>query len=222
MQFRRNNSINHFSKSLLVNQFKFGEYGNLSSRKDERQTIDVTCHSTRTLRQLIESITAEEENLKPKIFNDPTIETANFEYKNELSGLRITHKLNLLVSLDKQDVIHWRTAFKELARICTWSNDVQLEVLRQITDLNLQYQIGEASSADEFLYKLMKLKYNHQTAHKYQTRLLNIRQNNYYTIRAYIHEIEVITQKLSLCLDWCDNMVQEKVQELCYGGWTTQ
>ncbi|KAG0436105.1 hypothetical protein DMUE_4387 [Dictyocoela muelleri] len=218
MHIRNQNSINSFPKSLLINHFKFGAYRNLSSRRDENYARHNINYSVRELKRLEEAINVEENNMKVKIATDPEIESANFEYKNEKSGLRIIHKINLLISLDKQDIIIWKTAFKELARICSWSEEIQIEVLKQITDINLQHQIGDASSADEFIYKIIKLKYNYQTAYKYQTQMMNIRQSNHFTIRAYLYEIQKVTQKLALCLDWNEHMTQEKIHELFLCG----
>ncbi|KAG0441132.1 hypothetical protein DMUE_1276 [Dictyocoela muelleri] len=148
--------------------------------------------------------------MKVNITTNPKIDSASFGYKNKKSGLRIIHKINLLISLDKQDIIIWKTAFKELARICSWSEEVQIEVLKLIIDLNLLHQNGDASSAEELITKITKLKYNYHTAYKYQAQMMNIRQSNYFTIRAYLYEIEKFTQKLALCLDWNEHMKHKK------------
>ncbi|KAG0422106.1 hypothetical protein DMUE_6234, partial [Dictyocoela muelleri] len=111
------------------------------------------------------------------------------------------HKINTLVSLDEQDIISWRISFKELAIICKWSDEIQLEVLTQIIDINLQYKIREVSSADEILNKILKLKYNYNTAYKYQNKAATIHQNDYYTIYAYLEEIKITVNKIAICLD---------------------
>ncbi|KAG0434941.1 hypothetical protein DMUE_4964, partial [Dictyocoela muelleri] len=215
MHFREDKSINRFSKSLLISQFRFNAYSNLSSRRD---TYARTDSYTSKLIRIDESNRLEETEMQKTLSNDPRFESACFEYKNELSGLKIIHKINMLVSLEEQDIINWQTAFKELARICRWPDEVQLEVLRQITDLTLQHRIGEANTPDEFLYKITKLKYNNSTAYKYQTRIINIKQRDYFTIRAYLYDIEKITRRLAFCLDWNDLIATNKIHELLFCG----
>ncbi|KAG0438523.1 hypothetical protein DMUE_3035 [Dictyocoela muelleri] len=127
-------------------------------------------------------------------------------------------KLYTLVSLEEQNILNWRTSFKELSRICNCSDTVMRDVLRQIVNINLQHQIGDASTADEILYKLIKLKYNNNTVYKYQNQISNIRQTNFFTIRAYLYEITTATHKLALCLDWNETATAEKVRELFYSG----
>ncbi|KAG0436333.1 hypothetical protein DMUE_4278 [Dictyocoela muelleri] len=166
----------------------------------------------------MKSLAKEETWIRQTIQVDPNIESALFEYRNEQSGLKIIHKLNLLRRVDDQDLINWQNCFKEFARICQWFDAVQQDVLTQIIDINLQYQIGSTKSADETLYKVLKLKYNPNTAGKYQKRLLSIQQINYYTIRAYLKEIKDNCLKLSICLDWDNTTAETKTQEIFYCG----
>ncbi|KAG0441419.1 hypothetical protein DMUE_1068 [Dictyocoela muelleri] len=165
-------------KSLLSNYLVFGDYSNLSSR------------SMKTFEHIENEIRKKQAELQRMIRNDPRFDTASFEYRNETSGLKITHKINTLVSIDEQDIISWRKSFEELSRICKWTEDIQLEVLNQIIDINLQYKIGEVSSADEILNKILKLKYNYHSAYKYQNKAAMINQNDYYTISAYLEDKE--------------------------------
>ncbi|KAG0440159.1 hypothetical protein DMUE_1943 [Dictyocoela muelleri] len=56
------------------------------------------------------------------------------------------------------------------------------------------------------------------TAHKYQNRLNSIKQRDFYTIRAYIRQIEDTVERLALCLDWCESIKIEKTQKIFYFG----
>ncbi|KAG0421956.1 hypothetical protein DMUE_6251, partial [Dictyocoela muelleri] len=96
--------------------------------------------------------------------------------------------------------------------------EVQQEVLTQIVDINIQYQIGTTGSPRETLCKLLKLKYNKNSAYKYQEKLSNIRQQNYYTIRAYLSDIQKNCVKLSYCLDWNNVILRSKVEEVFFCG----
>ncbi|KAG0442208.1 hypothetical protein DMUE_0453 [Dictyocoela muelleri] len=112
-------------KSFLTNQLVFGGYSNLITS------------NTKSFEQIEDEMIKEQCKMQMMIINDPIFDTASFEYRNERSGLRITHKINTLVSLDEQDLISCKLSFKELARICKWSDDIQLEVLTKIEDTNL-------------------------------------------------------------------------------------
>ncbi|KAG0435996.1 hypothetical protein DMUE_4436 [Dictyocoela muelleri] len=89
-----------------------------------------------------EEIQREENSIKKVDQVDMTLETALFEYKNELSELKIIHKQNLLRSVDEQDLANWKVCFEETARICKWSDEIKQDILTQIIDINIQYQIG--------------------------------------------------------------------------------
>ncbi|KAG0431065.1 hypothetical protein DMUE_5596 [Dictyocoela muelleri] len=56
------------------------------------------------------------------------------------------------------------------------------------------------------------------TAHKYQNRLNSIKKEFFYTIRAYIRQIEDTVERLELCLDWCESIKIEKTHKIFYFG----
>ncbi|KAG0442147.1 hypothetical protein DMUE_0498 [Dictyocoela muelleri] len=152
----------------------------------------------------------------PKV--DMKYEIATFEYKSELSGLKVCHKLNTLTSIEDQDLLSWRTCFYEVSRICRWSEEAKLEVLTQIVDPSIQHQIGICASSNEMMNKILKLKYNHNTVHVYQNRLANIHQINFYTIRAFVNVIQVNCNKIGICLDWNNLMTKAKIEETFFTG----
>ncbi|KAG0442168.1 hypothetical protein DMUE_0482 [Dictyocoela muelleri] len=80
---------------------------------------------------------------------DTTLETVLFKHRNEISGLKIIHRLNLLRSVEEQDLVNCNVCFEEVARICKWSDETQQDVLNQIIDINIQYQIGNTTSPQE-------------------------------------------------------------------------
>lgn len=124
----------------------------------------------------------------------------------------------MLTSIEKQDLITWKVLFYEVSRICKWTEEIRLEVLTQIVDLSIQHRIGVSTSSMEMLDKIMKLKYNANTAYEYQTRLMAIRQTDFYTIRAYANKIENLCMKIGFCLDWNEQMIRAKVEETFFAG----
>ncbi|KAG0440162.1 hypothetical protein DMUE_1944 [Dictyocoela muelleri] len=103
-------SINHFPESVIVCNFLYGNplggYTNLSSKR---------------YKSCLDGIRKEELECNQLTRIDEKIEYESFEYKNESTGLRMIHRINLLCSIENQDLIRWRIAFQELSRICKWS-----------------------------------------------------------------------------------------------------
>ncbi|KAG0428811.1 hypothetical protein DMUE_5797 [Dictyocoela muelleri] len=128
----------------------------------------------------------------------------------------MTHRINILSSIENQDIINWEIAFQELSRICKWSEEQRLEILTQIIDVNIQYRLGTSATSEEVLTKPLKLKYNKMSAYKYQNILSTLEQKDLFTISAYVREIEVNVNKLAICFGWSDNIKVEKIQENFY------
>ncbi|KAG0420266.1 hypothetical protein EQH57_0221 [Dictyocoela roeselum] len=207
MHSLKNQSIKNYPKSLLINNLKFkhplGCHLNLSSKR---------------YHECLEEIRQEKLSLQQSDKKDENSEYAYFEYRNESTGLKITHRITLLTSLEKQDLIKWQLTFKELARICGWSEEQKKEILTQIIDLNIQNQMGISTTSEEVMLKLLRLKYSQLTAYKYQNKLRFIEQGNFYTIGAYMNQIEQNVTKLALCLGWSEEMRREKIREAFYCG----
>ncbi|KAG0420334.1 Retrovirus-related Pol polyprotein from transposon 17.6 [Dictyocoela roeselum] len=206
--FPRRPSINdHSTKNLIIRHLlgyqPHGRY-NLSSRNEHGHM----------LKMLME----EDKFVKTVAGVDEKYEVALFEYKNPTSGLKLTHRINRLDSCEDQDLLSWHTLFNETARVCKWSDEVKLDVLTQIVNINIQVQIGCRPTVDDLLTALLKLKYNPQSAYKYQNRLHTLRQEDFMTTRAYIKTIEITARKLGIALDWTEDMTKAKIQEVFFAG----
>ncbi|KAG0420322.1 Transposon Tf2-9 polyprotein, partial [Dictyocoela roeselum] len=204
----RKKSINIFSTSFIVNYILFNkpvdEYLILSSKRYREQISN--------------ELKADEIRNRQIIKVDERFEVVQFEYVSSKSGLKMTHRLNLLISIEEQDLLNWKNCFNEVARVCNWSDDVKVEVLTQIVDLGIQVKIGTCTHSADIIYKILKLKYNTNTVQKYQNRLSKLRQEEFPTTRAYINEININCQKVGLCLDWSDAMIQSKIEEVFFSG----
>ncbi|KAG0440652.1 hypothetical protein DMUE_1582 [Dictyocoela muelleri] len=203
-----NKRIIEVNKSLIVSHLRSGDVfvnrWNLSSKMN--------------LGYIKNEIKEEEKNANQFSKIDTNFECAFFEYKSESSGLIMTHRINLLLTIDEQDLISWKIGFMGISIICRWSEEVQLEVLTQIDDSNIQHQIGRSTSAEEMLYKIMSLRYKPNTAYKYQARLSSIRQTNFYTIRAYLKELKITVHVLGFCNGWSNDNIQAKNEECFFAG----
>ncbi|KAG0434428.1 hypothetical protein DMUE_5190 [Dictyocoela muelleri] len=94
----------------------------------------------------------------------------------------------------------------------------QLDVLKHIVSIDIQFRTGPSTIPDIYLNILLKQKYNHETSYKYYERLSSIKQCNFYTIRKYMREIEINCRKLAICLDWEPNLELQKQQEVFFNG----
>ncbi|KAG0435102.1 hypothetical protein DMUE_4883 [Dictyocoela muelleri] len=102
----------------------------------------------------------------------------------------MSHRINLLSSMENQDIINLGISFNKLSRICHWYEEQRMEILSQIIDVNIQHRIGASANSEEVINKLLKLKYNHMSAYKYQTKLYSLRQEDFITIRTYLYHIK--------------------------------
>ncbi|KAG0436056.1 hypothetical protein DMUE_4412 [Dictyocoela muelleri] len=140
------NSINRLTPNLIIRHLSLPLLGldrhNLSSRNK--------------LSRMNEMLQRENEFVRSVAGVDEKFEIALFEYKNEVSGLKLTHWINRLSSYEDQDILSWYILFRETALICNWTHKVQYEVLRQIVDVNLQLMIGVKNNVDDILLCLLK------------------------------------------------------------------
>ncbi|KAG0438898.1 Retrovirus-related Pol polyprotein from transposon [Dictyocoela muelleri] len=212
-QAKRNNrsTLNktYFNKSIylnfLVQRCTFGaDQFILNSRKE--------------IKKLLSRVHEEIESIKKTIQPSEKFDQATFEYKNDLTGLKMLHKINILSSIEQQDVLSWTCAFREISRVCGWSLEAQIDVLKHIVSIEIQYKIGPPNEPNSYLNLLLKQKYNDETSYKYHERLMSFRQSNFITIRKYLSEIEINCQKIGICLGWDNQLVVQKVHEVFFNG----
>ncbi|KAG0420232.1 hypothetical protein EQH57_0245 [Dictyocoela roeselum] len=95
----------------------------------------------------------------------------------------------MLKDIRRQDVLKWTKNFKELAKMCEWSEDGRLEVLSHIISPEIRSLITYTENTDEVLESILRMKYNPARPHHYYQKLSNIEQENYYKIKTYAMEI---------------------------------
>ncbi|KAG0440974.1 hypothetical protein DMUE_1383 [Dictyocoela muelleri] len=205
------NKINS-NKSLyinfLVHNAKYGENPNILNSRKEKE-------------KLINNIKNELQSVKSTIKPNENLEIATFEYKNDITGLKMLHKINILDTIENQDVFSWVLAFKEISRLCNWSNEAQIDVLKHIISIDILHNIGIPHDVEDYLHFLLKQKYNAEQVYKYSKRLSTLRQSNYYTIRKFASDIEINCRKLGICMDWSDDLIEQKIQEIFFNGLDT-
>lgn len=97
------------------------------------------------------------------------------------------HKINLLKSIEQQDVLSCSYAFKEISRVCNWSAEAQQNVFRHVVNIDIQYNIGAPTDPTLYVSLLLKRKYNKEISYKYYARLASQKKRNF-------------TQSVSTCM----------------------
>ncbi|KAG0435924.1 Retrovirus-related Pol polyprotein from transposon opus, partial [Dictyocoela muelleri] len=164
--------------------------------------------------KLLEELQIEEQYINNIVKIEEKIEQASFEYISPKTGLKIKHHINVLNSIEQQDVWSWCTIIRETARMCNWDEEALAEALTQIVSLNIQHRIGQVHSSEEFFTRLCKLKYNAATSVKYFEQLAQIKQDDFITIKAYHKKIKELTQKLGMCNSWSQEIINLKIEEV--------
>ncbi|KAG0441863.1 hypothetical protein DMUE_0737 [Dictyocoela muelleri] len=103
---------NHFNKSVyinfLVDKSTFGVDPNSFNSRTEK-------------RKLIKRIETEIQSIKNSIQPSENFDIATYEYKNDLTGLKKLRRINVLSSIENQDVFNWVIALREISRLCNWN-----------------------------------------------------------------------------------------------------
>ncbi|KAG0436847.1 Retrovirus-related Pol polyprotein from transposon 17.6 [Dictyocoela muelleri] len=168
--------------------------------------------------KLLDELQEEEQYINNIAKSEDKVEQASFEYISPKTGLKIKHHIPVLNSIENQDVWSWCTIIKETARMCNWDEEALAEALTQIVSLNIQHRLGQVHSSEEFFTKLCQLKYNPATSIKYFEQLSRIKPDDFITIKAYHRKIEELSQKLGLCSNWSQEIVNLKIEETFCNG----
>ncbi|KAG0436548.1 hypothetical protein DMUE_4169 [Dictyocoela muelleri] len=102
--------------------------------------------------------------------------------------------------------------------MCSLNEEALAEALTQIVNFNIQHRIGTVHSSEEFSAKVCKLKCNNATSIKYFDQFTHIRQDDFITIKAYYKKIQEVSQKLSICNNWSQEIVQIKIDKVFCNG----
>ncbi|KAG0420521.1 hypothetical protein EQH57_0115 [Dictyocoela roeselum] len=197
-------SIKGFSKSLFTKYLR-GDYISVGYL--------ILSSKSKNPKVILDEIKKEQVNLTNTFRVDDNFEIITFDITSPVSGLRFTHKINLLKSISNQEVCHCVDVFRETAKICNWTPEIQFDVLKQIVDVHIHILIGESFSPQKILTKIQKIKYNYQSSFIYHNKLAHTRQSNFYTIHAYYNEIKNACYRLGVCLDWDHKMIEGKIKE---------
>jgi hypothetical protein len=145
---------------------------------------------------------------------------ASFTINPPNTTLHIQRSINLLTSLENQDLFKYRTDFYEVANLCKWSEETSNEVLISLTSSELLKHYKGCSTTIEKFNSLLRAKYPPTDSLKYYTQLTLIKQNDYLTILEYKDQIEKVCMKLAACKQWNEQTLEFKREEIFYNGLT--
>ncbi|KAG0439841.1 hypothetical protein DMUE_2155 [Dictyocoela muelleri] len=92
------------------------------------------------------------------------------------------------------------------------------QVLKSSISTNYFWYIIGCNNTSEIIQTLFKMKYLSKNHVKYLNQLSNIKQNNYFRISEYKKEIENVIRKLSVCLNWNEEMrIIKGIESFYYG-----
>ncbi|KAG0420258.1 hypothetical protein EQH57_0227 [Dictyocoela roeselum] len=91
-------------------------------------------------------------------------------------------------------------------------------VLKSSISTNYYALISLLTNVDDMIKAIYKFKYPAKDHVKYMSQLSKIKENNYLRISEFEEEIIKTTRKLSICLDWGEEMQNNKINEAFYYG----
>jgi hypothetical protein len=146
----------------------------------------------------------------------PTVATFTINPPN--TTLQINRTINLLTSLNDQDVFKYIAEFNEIASLSRWNEETSNEVLTSLTASNLLGYYTNCHSTKDKFQSLLKHKYPQTDSLKYYNQISSIKQKDFYTISCYKAKIYDICKQLAACNSWNSETLQFKIEEVFYNG----
>ncbi|KAG0417386.1 hypothetical protein EQH57_0980 [Dictyocoela roeselum] len=120
--------------------------------------------------------------------------------------------------VQRQDIFKWREEFIETIKLAGWNEDQATKVLKASISAEYLRQIENLNTVSDIMQVIFKTKYPQKDNVKYLNQQTNIKQNNFLRIRNFRNAILDTTQKLSVCLNWNNEMREIKTREAFYYG----
>ncbi|KAG0438774.1 hypothetical protein DMUE_2884 [Dictyocoela muelleri] len=124
----------------------------------------------------------------------------------------------MLDNIERQDIFKWRNEFLQTAQIAGWTSESAGQVLISLISTEYFYLVSGLNDVEDVMKAIFRFKYPAKDHVKYLNQLSNIKRNNFLRIREFRDEIINTTNKLSVCLDWNNEMKKSKIKEAFYYG----
>ncbi|KAG0420220.1 hypothetical protein EQH57_0250 [Dictyocoela roeselum] len=131
------------------------------------------------------------------------------------TNISIQRTFAMLESIQEQDLFKWREELFQTISLTSWDEQTAIRASVVPEYINL---IQHKTSLSEIWDAIFKHKYPRSEYIKYLNQLSNTQQNSFLTIKEYHEEIERLSLRLGICLDWTEEMRQMKVQESFVNG----
>ncbi|KAG0437516.1 hypothetical protein DMUE_3646 [Dictyocoela muelleri] len=142
-------------------------------------------------KKMINNIKEEHQSVKATIKPNENLEIVTSNIKNDMTGLKILNRINILDSIENHDVLSWVFTFREISRLRNYPHEAQIDVFKHISSIDIFYNIKIPHDVEDYLHKLLKHEYNAGRVYRYSERLSKLRQSSYYTIRKFATKIEI-------------------------------
>ncbi|MEG0619454.1 MAG: reverse transcriptase domain-containing protein, partial [Bacilli bacterium] len=134
------------------------------------------------------------------------------------TAMIINRKIGIIENIAETDMITWTNEFREIAQLCNWPSEIQINVLHNLVNLSYIHELSTLADIDSKLQYLLRTKYPISRSSEFYFTLHNIKQNDYYTIKDYLNKINEHVNILSISLSWSNELKNEKIQETFYAG----
>ncbi|KAG0435690.1 Transposon Tf2-9 polyprotein, partial [Dictyocoela muelleri] len=150
--------------------------------------------------------------------NDFIPQRIEFTHSPKNTTISIKRSFSMLEDLWKQDLFQWRNEFIKTAQLANWDELTALEVLKSSVDTQYFDIIKTAETVETAIKMILQQKYPRNHYLRYLNMLSNTRQDNYLTIKEYKEEINIICERLQICMQWTDEQRILKSEEAFYNG----
>lgn len=134
--------------------------------------------------------------------------------------LKIQRTIQLLSSLEHQDIIKYRKEFLDIMALCNWNEQTANDVLISLTSSNLLHLYAGQETLNKKFDTLIWSKYPKTDSLKYYSELTTLKQCDFLTIEEYQKRIESTCYKLGNCKRWSKETIMMKIEESFYNGLT--
>ncbi|MGL5707258.1 MAG: reverse transcriptase domain-containing protein [Aeromonas sp.] len=151
--------------------------------------------------------------------NNPIGKTKfNFEFTPTNSAISLRRELVGIDSIPHPLLEDWVDEFRELAQVCSWSEETAVATLKTIVSSNILRLINMKRSLTSCLDTLLAHQYCPKERYKYEKTIENIKQKDFYTIQEYVNEIRKYLRKYALCTNMKPELIAFKEEEIFMKG----
>ncbi|KAG0439307.1 hypothetical protein DMUE_2521 [Dictyocoela muelleri] len=134
------------------------------------------------------------------------------------TNISIQRSFTMLESIPEQDLFKWKEELIQTISLASWDEETSIGVIKASIASKYLHLIQNKRNLQDIWDAIFKYKYPRGDYLRYLNQLSNTHQNSFLTIKEYHSEIERLTLRLGICLDWSEDIRKMKVQESFING----